>query len=502
VQIYGRYHYLWGLEKSNVLSSKNMTKHTISLLARLFLLICCLTPSLLAAKTTHSYPAFSADSILQQALKVDDYIRLVKHPDYWDNTVVGGKSRPSNIWTRAVFYEGHMALNGIHPDSTLYHYAYDWGKAHNWEMAYKKNTTQDGDNQCCGQTYLDLYRLSPDPAMINTVKSCLDYCIKNRPARDWTWIDAIQMAMPVYAKLGTITGNTKYWDYMHKGYLYTRDTIDVTGLFNPEDAFWWRDKNWNSQDKYVNGKPVYWSRGNGWVYAALVRVMNELPETSPYHAFYKADYLAMSASLLACQREDGFWNPDLINDQNYGGKETSGTGLFVYGLAWGLNKGWLDRETYLEAVLKGWTSISRDAVHPNGFLGWMQGTGDDPSDGQPFSYTAVPNFEDYGAGCVLLAAAESYKLAQTLAKEDSLSSLSTTRHPSILRHWYQNRQLYVETAEPATLHVLTLSGQEVATQDVPAGQHKVTLPARKGMYVVTVLSNNVSKLGQIKGLSF
>lgn len=57
---------------------------------------------------------------------------------------------------------------------------------------------------------------------------------------------------------------------MHKGYLYTRVTIDVIGLYNPEDAFWWRDKNWNSQDKYVNDKPVYWSRGNGWVYAALV----------------------------------------------------------------------------------------------------------------------------------------------------------------------------------------------------------------------------------------
>lgn len=479
-----------------------MTKYAFLLLPYLAFIGSCLATTVHAVSPTATYPAFKPDSILQQALLVDDYIRLIKHPDYWNNTVVGGKSRPSNIWTRAVFYEGHMALYAIYPDSTLYHYAYDWGKAHNWEMAYKKNTTQDGDNQCCGQTYLDLYRLTPEPAMIKTVKSCLDYCQKNRPARDWTWIDALQMAMPVYAKLGAITGDTTYWDYLHRGYLYTRDTIDVTGLYNPVDAFWWRDKNWNSQDTYVNGKPVYWSRGNGWVYAALVRVMNELPETSPYHVFYKADYLAMSASLLACQREDGFWNPDLINNQHYGGKETSGTGLFVYGLAWGLNKGWLDRDTYLNAVLKGWTALNRDAIHPNGFLGWMQGTGDDPSDGQPLSYTAAPNFEDYGAGCVLLAAAESYTLAKTLAHEDSLTSFISAQKPVELSHWYHQGHLYIETTEPATLRIATLSGVEVAVQNVPAGHHMVALPARKGMYLVSVIGRNKSILGQIKGLSF
>ena len=51
----------------------------------------------------------------------------------------------------------------------------------------------------------------------------------------------------------------------------------------------------------------------------------------------------------------------------------------------------------------------RDAVHHDGFLGWMQGTGKDPSAGQPLSYDKIPDFEDYGTGCFLLGATEYYK---------------------------------------------------------------------------------------------
>ena len=51
-----------------------------------------------------------------------------------------------------------------------------------------------------------------------------------------------------------------------------------------------------------------------------------------------------------------------------------------------------------------------DAVHPDGFLGWVQGTGKEPKDGQPLSYDKIPNFEDYGVGCFLLAGTEIYKL--------------------------------------------------------------------------------------------
>jgi hypothetical protein len=53
-----------------------------------------------------------------------------------------------------------------------------------------------------------------------------------------------------------------------------------------------------------------------------------------------------------------------------------------------------------------------EAVHSNGFLGYVQGTGKQPSEGQPVTYTNTPDFEDYGLGCFLLAGSEVYKLAK------------------------------------------------------------------------------------------
>jgi len=54
-------------------------------------------------------------------------------------------------------------------------------------------------------------------------------------------------------------------------------------------------------------------------------------------------------------------------------------------------------------------------VHPDGKLGFVQGTGAQPKDSQPVTYDKTPNFEDFGLGCFLLAGSEVYKLA-TMAK--------------------------------------------------------------------------------------
>ena len=48
------------------------------------------------------------------------------------------------------------------------------------------------------------------------------------------------------------------------------------GLYNTKTGFWWRDKDYVPPYKEQDGNDCYWSRGDGWVYAALVRVMDVL----------------------------------------------------------------------------------------------------------------------------------------------------------------------------------------------------------------------------------
>ena len=75
-----------------------------------------------------------------------------------------------------------------------------------------------------------------------------------------------------------------------------------------------------------------------------------------------------------------------------------------------INRGLLDRKIYQPIIAKAWQGMIKDCLHPDGFLGYVQGTGKEPKDGQPVSYTSKPDFEDYGLGCFLLAGSEVYKL--------------------------------------------------------------------------------------------
>src|SRR5690606_23675899 len=129
-----------------------------------------------------------------------------------------------------------------------------------------------------------------------------------------------------------------------------------------------------------------------------------------HRAEYLQDYKELMQALIPIQRQDGFWNVSLHDATHFGGKETSGTALFVYGMAWGINNGLLDAKVYKPVLTKAWNAMVNEAVHKNGFLGYLQGTGKEPKDGQPVSYTSMPDFEDYGLGCFLLAGSEVYKM--------------------------------------------------------------------------------------------
>lgn len=358
------------------------------------------------SSSTSSFVVPNRNEVLSTMRKVNDYfMKKYANPTLPSFT---NKKRPSHIWTRGVYYEGLMALYTIYPEDRYYDYTYKWAEFHQWSLCYG-TTHRNADSQCVGQTYLDLYEMTGCKEMIRKIKANIDMVVNTPQVDDWTWIDAIQMAMPIYAKLGRITGDNRYWEKMWKMYCWTRNTCGTKGMYNPKDALWWRDADFDPPYQEPNGEDCYWSRGNGWVYAALVRVLNEISANEAHREAYIKDFKAMSRALKQCQRTDGFWNVSLHDDSHFGGPETSGTSLFVYGMAWGIRTGLLPVSEYLPVVVNAWSALSK-AVHSNGFLGYVQGTGKEPKDGQPVTFQSVPDFEDYGVGCFLLAGSEVYKL--------------------------------------------------------------------------------------------
>lgn len=374
-------------------------KKTLALLCLAFLLL---------AGNSWAQP-LKQKEVLETLTKVNGYF-MKKYADYRLPSFYK-KMRPSNIWTRTVYYEGLLSLYSIYPLDEYYDYAYGWADFHEWGF-HRGTTTRHADNYSPGQIYLDLYRLCPNDAeKIRKTRANINMLVNTPRVNEWWWIDAIQMGAPIFAKLGRLTGEQKYFDKMWAMYAYTRNEHGGNGMFNPKDGLWWRDQDFDPPYKEPNGEDCYWSRGNGWVYVALTRIMDEIPADEKHRADYLADFLTMSEALKKCQREDGFWNVSLHDPDHFGGKELTGTSLFVCGMAWGINQGLLDRAEYLPIVEKAWNAMVKDAVHKNGFLGYVQGTGKEPKDGQPVTYDSVPDFEDFGTGCFLLAGSEVYKLA-------------------------------------------------------------------------------------------
>ncbi|MCI6550176.1 MAG: glycoside hydrolase family 88 protein [Prevotella sp.] len=355
--------------------------------------------------------AQTAEEVLMTARKANNYF-MKKYADPTEPTFVG-RERPSNLWTRGVYYEGLMALYEVDPDERYAEYTDKWAEFHRW-TARNGITTVHADDQCCQQTYIDRYIQTgkKHQYMISEVIKNLKHQMSTGKVDYWTWIDAIQMAMPVYAKLYKLTGERSYMDYAMKLYRWTRNACGG-GTFNTKTGLWYRDADFVPPYKEKDGNDCYWSRGDGWVYAALVRVMGELSPKDKHYKELKKDFLLMSRALAKCQREDGLWNVSLVSPATFGGKELTGTALFLYGMSWGLRQGILKEKDYRKVCDRAWNGLEKDCVHANGFLGWVQGTGKEPAAGQPLSYTKIPDFEDFGTGCFLLGATEYYKLLKS-----------------------------------------------------------------------------------------
>src|SRR5690606_39956071 len=85
----------------------------------------------------------------------------------------------------------------------------------------------------------------------------------------WSWCDALFMAPPAFAKYYRLTGDEKYLDYLTEHWWKTSEYLYA----QPENLFYRDDRFFDA--KSPNGTKVFWSRGNGWVLAAIARIRSE-----------------------------------------------------------------------------------------------------------------------------------------------------------------------------------------------------------------------------------
>jgi len=361
-----------------------------------------------------------AEKALPSKSEIIDKMILVN--DYWINE---NPDLGDNKWARSVYFIGNMAMYDSYPDSKYYNYAEAWAKKWDWKLnGYI--WLPHADDQAAGQAYIALYKYDPQPYKIAHIQTSIKNMVRSSNVANWWWVDALFMAMPNFVELGNINFDTALYDKMWDLYAWTKYSEGGKGLYsdndnNTENDFlWWRDKNQTPPNLTSTGKNIYWSRGNGWVIAAMVKVLKELPSSDSHYEEYKQTLISMAGSLKDRQRPDGFWNANLDDPNHYGGKETSGTAFFTYALAYGINTGILEAATYGPVVEKAWNGMVNDAVQANGLLGYVQGPGHRPESGQPVNASST---RDFGVGAFLLAGSEVVKMAS------GVISVPSSSHP-------------------------------------------------------------------------
>lgn len=339
--------------------------------------------------------AITPEAIDKATKKVADWQLKVAQP-YFDR-----------IWTWSVLYSGFIAASESTGDAKYRDAMAEMSKHYNYELRSK---LPNADDQSVGQTYVELYLQDgkKDPAMIAPTQAGLDSVIgfstlrPNDPRLPWWWCDALFMAPPVWARMATATGDHKYIEYLDAQWAKTSAL-----LYDEDEHLYARDETYKAK-RAKNGKKIFWSRGEGWVMGGIARTLDYLPADDPQRGFYEKQLREMSARVAELQRPDGLWPASLLDGEDYPQPEISGSALMVYGMAWGVNHGVLDRAKYAPVIAKAWAGILQH-VYADGRLGDIEQTGAEPAYYPPSStYT-------YGVGGYLLAAKELKAMAQGAA---------------------------------------------------------------------------------------
>ena len=364
------------------------------------------------AGPSHAQAVKSLDkSVLVAGRKVADW--QLSHMDTYDY-IPAGRHRVDTEgrrdWIQAAFYIGLTQFADVTGDARYAEAVLNHGTAEGWDFDTRP---RHADADATGAVWIWAAGHTHDQAKLIPTRSRFDAVLANpstvsldfgpvppeggRPyCQDrWCWCDALFMAPPAWIALSRLTGDDRYLAHADAEFWASTDF-----LYDRGEHLYYRDGRFIAQ-RDPQGRKIFWGRGNGWVFAGLARILTDLPAGHPSRPRYEALFKQMAARLVSLQGRSGYWPVSLLEPQET--PETSGTGFFVYGLAWGVNHGLLPERRYRRSIQRGWRALVA-AVQPDGKLGWVQRIGAQPDQ------VGADDTQLYGVGAFLLAASEVSRL--------------------------------------------------------------------------------------------
>ena len=247
------------------------------------------------------------------------------------------------------------------------------------------------------------------------------------------WLDGLYMASPFLAQYAGLFNEPALYDDVAKQIiLMDRHAYDAaTGLY------WhaWDEAHAQSwADPKTGLSPNFWSRAIGWYGMAIVDSLDYLPVSQP-EIDGIVDILKRLADGAVKWQDPAsgvWWQVTNLGTRTGNYLEGSGSAMFVYTLAKGVNKGYLPREKYLPAILKGYEGLLKTFVKDNpgggirytqvcsgAGLGYTMSDGKTPRDGSFKYYISEPVVDNdpKGTGPFIMAGIEVQKLLASSGRE-------------------------------------------------------------------------------------
>lgn len=228
------------------------------------------------------------------------------------------------------------------------------------------------DNIVAGRLLFGLYKKTNDKRYLTAIQT-LSKQIQEQPRTPsggfWhkkmypnqMWLDGLYMGEPFYAQYTAVFENGKNLDDVAKQFelIQLHATDKKTGLLYHA---WDESKAMPWANKTTGTSPNFWSRSIGWYVMALVDVLDYFPKEHPKRKELIGYLNTISNELIKFQDKSGMWYQvtDMgSREGNY--LESSGTAMFAYAFAKGVNKGYLP-EKFKKIANKAFDGLTKQSM--------------------------------------------------------------------------------------------------------------------------------------------
>jgi unsaturated rhamnogalacturonyl hydrolase len=249
--------------------------------------------------------------------------------------------------------------------------------------------------------YLDYLNRVGDYIINKQVKFDDGTLARNGPRKMTLWADDLYMSVPYLARMGKLTGDTKYFDFAIKQveqfnkYIYD----PTTGLYFHT---YFNDENMNGVAR--------WGRCNGWVALAQVELLNNLPASHPKRPELIKLLERQIVGFSRYQDTSGMWRQLLDKPESY--LESSVTAMYVYTVAKAVNEGWINKR-FITIAQRGWDALTKKITTDGQIPDICIGTSVEEDISYYFNRPRETN-GTHGLGAFLMAGAEMIKAKNKL----------------------------------------------------------------------------------------